>query len=378
MPTKEQVLKRLGKVVPEGGIYSLKDVPPVEVISTSIPTLDFALGTGGLARGSQTMIYGEPSSGKSALTYSMMGAYMKEHPDSMCAIIDLENSASAEWCAKFGLDGDNTLVIPSATIDECITAAVKSVLEGVFDIIVIDSLAAGILQSEMDNDVNRMGGSALAITRLVRSLQSACIQVERKKRVAQLSDSDEDIRIPVIIHINQIRANLKSMYGGVTFGGGYALQHAVDQIIRIRASKATADKIEGTVNGEKQIVGSLVNCTVEKNKLAAPNRSGSYIFCFEECPEHEFGIDATASVCDLALALGVARPEKNTIYFPTPHGEEKVVGRKKFDTYIRENEDVRNFLAHEISRIKSEEINADIVAQEGEIVEQFTPSNEII
>lgn len=379
MATKEQVLKRLAKKLPEGSFRPLGEVEDKEIISTSIPTLDYALGTGGFARGEQVMVYGEPSSGKSALTYSMMGTYMKEHPNSMCAILDLEDSASMSWCNKFGLDADNTIVLSPATIDECITTAIEVIRDSCFDIIVIDSLGAGILQSELENDTTRMGGSAGAITRLVKAIKAECQLVERQKRVAQLNGENTDgFVIPVVIHINQVRDNLKSMYGGLTYSGGHALSHSVAQVIRIRASKAATDKIEGTVNGEKHIVGSLVNCTVEKNKLAPPNRSGSYIFCFEECPEHAFGIDATASVCDLALCLGIARVEGKTIYFPTPHGEEKVVGKKKFDTYIRENEDVRNFLAGEISNLKSDEFKVENAESDSALVNKFTPVNEII
>ena len=121
--------------------------------------------------------------------------------------------------------------------------------------------------------------------------------------------------------------------------GGHALQHMANVIIKITASGAPADKLVGTVNGEKQVVGTRVNCKIEKNKFAPKERMAGYNFCFEECPEHMFGIDSFSACFDLALKYGVIVSRGAWCYY----GEEgepgyvKTNGKAQMIELIRDN-----------------------------------------
>lgn len=355
---KQSVLKKFAKKLPDGAFFKLSDEKPIVTIPTGISALDYATGIGGFARGTQTQLYGPPSSSKTATALQMVGNYQKEHEDSYSCIIDLENSMTVEWAVRFGIDPERLVVLRPSDIEEMITMSVDSITSGVFDIIVVDSLGAGLLRSELDNDKSRMGGSSGAITRMVKAVNSAFIDLDRRIRVANetASEDPEDIIVPAVIYINQARADLSSMYGGLTFSGGNALQHMLSMNIRLRASKATPDKIEGTVDGNKIRVGWCINATIEKNKLACPGKTCAYNFVFQECQEYpEFGIDNARSVADLALLLGIARVEGKTIYYPNVDGEEvKVVGRNNFLNAIREDKELTNSIAEEIARIMTD------------------------
>lgn len=351
MQSKSQVLKKLAKKLPDGAVYTLNEQEGIEFIPTGISTLDYAIG-GGWPRGWMTQVYGPSSSGKSAMVLQSIGNYQKNHPESLAAVIDLEKSMTEDWAVKFGIDPDRLVVLRPTNVEEMITMSVEAVKANAFDIIMVDSLGAGLLQSEIENDRNRVAGSAGAITRMVKSINAAFIELERMKKIENSETEDEsDYIVPSVLLINQVRVNMTSMYGEDTYGGGKALGHMLGVNIHLRASKASADKIMGTVDGQQLRVGWMCTATVEKNKLSTPGKSAGYSFVFCECPEHEFGIDNARSVADLALATGIARVDGKSIYYPTPNGtEEKVVGRNNFQQIMRENEELVKFLAEEISR----------------------------
>lgn len=351
MQSKSQVLKKLAKKLPDGAVYTLNEQEGIEFIPTGISTLDYAIG-GGWPRGWMTQVYGPSSSGKSAMVLQSIGNYQKNHPESLAAVIDLEKSMTEDWAVKFGIDPDRLVVLRPTNVEEMITMSVEAVKANAFDIIMVDSLGAGLLQSEIENDRTRMAGSAGNITRMVKAINSSFIELERERKVANNSDGDaNELVIPAVLLINQVRVNMSSMYGEDTYGGGKALGHMIGVNIHLRASKASADKIMGTVDGQQLRVGWMCTATVEKNKLSVPGKSAGYSFVFCECPEHEFGIDNARSVADLALATGIARVDGKSIYYPTPSGtEEKVVGRNNFQQIMRENEELVKFLAEEISR----------------------------
>ena len=351
MQSKSQVLKKLAKKLPDGAVYTLNEQEGIEFIPTGISTLDYAIG-GGWPRGWMTQVYGPSSSGKSAMVLQSIGNYQKSHPEALAAVIDLEKSMTEDWAVKFGIDPDRLVVLRPTNVEEMITMSVEAVKANAFDIIMVDSLGAGLLQSEIENDRNRVAGSAGAITRMVKSINAAFIELERMKKIENSETEDEsDYIVPSVLLINQVRVNMSSMYGEDTYGGGKALGHMLGVNIHLRASKASADKIMGTVDGQQLRVGWMCTATVEKNKLSTPGKSAGYSFVFCECPEHEFGIDNARSVADLALATGIARVDGKSIYYPTPNGtEEKVVGRNNFQQIMRENEELVKFLAEEISR----------------------------
>lgn len=355
--SKEAILKKLSKKLPEGSFYTLDKQDKIEVVPSGISTIDYASGIGGFARGWQTMLYGAASSGKSALVLQSIGNFQKKNPESLAAVIDLEKSMTPDWAEKFGIDTERLVVIRPSTTEEMITMTMQTIEANAFDIIMVDSLGAGLLQSEIENDKTRMGGSAGAITRMVKAINASFINLERQLKIARDNEGDiSEFIIPAVVLINQVRANLNSMYGGDTYSGGKALTHMMGAIIHLRAVAATAEKVVGTVDGSQLRVGWKCVATFEKNKLATPGKNAGYTFVFKECPEHPFGIDNARSIADLALSLGVAKIQGMSIYFNDADGnEDKVVGKPKFYARVKKDEALQKVFAEEISRLMSDE-----------------------
>ena len=326
MIDRKSGLAKLRKEIKNGALSVLSEQRPIEVISTGIATLDEALGTGGFVRGSQVVLWGPAGGGKSAIAYTAIGNLMQENPEATACIFDMERSAEMDWLVKFGVDPERTYIVKEPTIEDNINTFQAVMRSCSFDYVVIDSIGAMMKERQFDGkdgkggdaSVANVGGVAKGVTDWVNKANGELIVLDK------LESSGEEVIKPVIIWINQVRANMDSMYGGYTMPGGYGLQHQAKVIIRITASGAAQDKIWGTVNNEKVQVGTRVNCTIEKNKYAPKNRQAGFDFCWEESPERGFGIDNISACFDLAIKRGVIESRGAWCYYGI-EGEEGYV-----------------------------------------------------
>lgn len=300
-------LKRLRAKLKDGALQSLSEQRPLEVISSGIATLDAALGVGGFVRGGQYIIWGSPSSGKTATALTAMGNLMSRDADARVCVIDIERSQTPEWAAKFGCDPKRMDVVREPTVEDAVNSSQDVLRSCAYDYVLVDSLGAVTRSADFDGkdgqggDANKaqVGGSAGVITRWVNKVNSELIVLDK------LQNCGEDVIKPVVIYINQARDNLKSMYGGLKMSGGHALEHMADVIIRLSASASPSDRLTGTVGRRKEEVGTRVTATIEKNKFAPPKRQAGWDFCWEESEEYGFGIDSVVACFDLAVELGV-------------------------------------------------------------------------
>jgi recombination protein RecA len=92
----KKLLEELKKEFGEGSIMTLEETPrvDVDVISTGSPSLDLALGIGGLPRGRIIEIYGPESSGKTTIALSVAAQAQKEGGN--VAFIDTEHALDPE------------------------------------------------------------------------------------------------------------------------------------------------------------------------------------------------------------------------------------------------------------------------------------------
>lgn len=342
MVDRDTGLKALRGRLKDGSMVTLSDRMAPDVVQTGVATLDAALGVGGLVRGSQNILWGSSSSGKSALAYVAIGDLMRRDPDATACVFDIERSCDPEWMSRFGVDPSRVTVIQQPTIEDNVNAFQEVMRASAFDYILVDSLGAVVRSVDFDGKDGRggdaskaqVGGSSGVITRWVNKANSELIVLDK------LEASGEEVLKPVILYINQVRADLKSQYGGQTMSGGYALRHMANVIMRISASNAADDKIVGTVCGKKVQVGTHVTVTVEKNKYAAPKHQAGYDFVWDECPEHPFGIDSVAACLDLAIDRGVVRSRGAWVYWGDEgqDGFVKANGRAKMVEAMRADE----------------------------------------
>lgn len=340
-------------------------------ISTSAETLDVALGIGGWARGCQHTVYGKPSAGKTALVLSAAARLQARNKQALVAIIDYENSVTEEWLLKFGLDLDRTIVFSPSTIEEATNMLQAAIKEGIFDLIVFDSLGAVSKAAEIDGtngkaaDANSKmyGGASLEITRMsnkvvselnrLANIKRARIMVKKKEERDKLTDCV----LPAVVFIGQARTDTDSKFAGqIKLGGGYAFYHNQKTVLILRWSNKAEETLKATIKDEKRVVGSRIYGKVEKNKLAPPKREASYQFVNTVCKEYPFGINSGDALIELCLLYGVLVKAGSYIRYKDK-GEEGYVQeyRKDFASLLADNPEFEVVLHNQLTEVVREE-----------------------
>ena len=80
-------------------------------VRTGSPSLDAALGIGGIPRGRIVQFAGKESSGKTMLALSCIKSYLDENPANTAMFIDAEFTYDPEWAEFLGVDTKRVMVI---------------------------------------------------------------------------------------------------------------------------------------------------------------------------------------------------------------------------------------------------------------------------
>lgn len=291
---KEQAKERPGEVV------LLNDESArvnIEVVPTGAISLDLAIGAGGFPKGRIIEVYGPESGGKTTLSLTV--ARNAQDKGGVVGFVDAEHALNRELCQNIGID-ESRFVISQPDSGEKAIEVVEDMLEsGVFDVIIVDSVAAMIPQSEIDAEVDQalMGTHARLMSRFMRRVagkvnHSGCM----------------------LILINQVRKDLGAYGTPDTTTGGRAIKFYASLRIEVRTSNSK--KIERN----KQIVGTTVTATVKKNKLGAPFKVAEYDVIFGH------GIEGSGSLLDVAEALGLVI-RSGASYTEVATGERIAIGK---------------------------------------------------
>ena len=270
-----QIDKHFGK----GAIMKLGDAQDVKVdsISTGSPSLDSALGVGGIPRGRVTEIYGAEASGKSTLTYHVMASAQRN--GGTAAYIDAEHALDPSYAGKCGLDIENILVSQPDTAEQALEICEYLVRSSAVDIVVIDSVAAMVPKAELEGD---MGDTHVG-------LQARLMSQALRKLTASISKSNT-----AVVFINQIREKVGVFWGSPEVTpGGRALKFYSSVRIDLR-------RIESLKQGT-EILGNRVRARVVKNKVAAPFKTAEFDIMFNE------GISREGDLLDLAVENSIVK-----------------------------------------------------------------------
>lgn len=260
-----------GDVVKLGSDLALK----VEYLPTSVLPIDMLL-QGGIPRGRFVEFYGDYSTLKSYVGLKAIAA--TQASGGVCALIDTEHSYDPSWAATLGVDTDD-LIIQQPETGELAMDTAEALIRGKIDLIVFDSIAATLPQTERNK---RLHDESVQPARQAQLMSLAM----RKLTAANTKTA--------MVWINQTRLNV-----GVTFGnpeslpGGRAMPYYASYRINMKkVGKITRDV--QTWDGEKMVstkeqVGQKFKATVEKSKLSKPFRDIYFTWDYETGEVDEVG-----------------------------------------------------------------------------------------
>ncbi|MDH4227480.1 MAG: recombinase RecA [Deltaproteobacteria bacterium] len=298
-----QIEKQFGK----GAIMRLGEgvqTAEIATIPSGSPSLDIALGIGGVPRGRIVEIYGPESSGKTTLTLHIAAEAQKT--GGTVAFVDAEHALDIEYAKKLGVNPDELLLSQPDTGEQALEIADMLVRSGAVDLIVIDSVAALVPKAEIEGE---MGDSHMG-------LQARLMSQALRKLTATISKSKT-----CMIFINQIRHKIGVFYGSPeTTTGGNALKFYASLRMDIRKT--------GQIKNGDEIIGNRTRVKVVKNKLAPPFREAEFDIIFNE------GISKEGDLIDLGVVSNVI--EKSGSWFS--YGSERIgQGREAAKTFLKEN-----------------------------------------
>lgn len=321
-------LRQIEKEFGKGAIMRLGENTQMNVtaVSTGSLTLDLALGIGGLPKGRVVEIYGPESSGKTTLALHCVAETQKEGGNA--AYIDVENALDPIYAKNLGIDIDELLVSQPDSAEQALDITESLVRSGAVDIIVVDSVAALVPQSEVDSE---MGSSQVAV-------QARLMSQALRKLTSAISKTN-----CIVIFINQLRTKVGIAYGNPEVTpGGTALKFYASVRLDVR-------RVETLKNGSESY-GNRTRVKVVKNKVSSPFKMAEFDILYGK------GISKTGEIIDLAVAAGIV--EKSGAWF-SYKGDRLGQGRDKAKQALEDHPDLMKEIEDQLRTSENVEIEKD-------------------
>ena len=286
----------------------------------SIPTgsiaLDLALGIGGIPKGRVAEIYGPESSGKTTLALHLIAEVQKQ--GGTAAFIDAEHALDVNYVKRLGVKTDELLISQPDYGEQALDIADLLVRSGAVDVVVIDSVAALIPQSELEGEMGetQVGSQARLMSHALRKLTGTI----HKSHTS-------------VVFINQIRMKIGvTGYGSPeTTTGGNALKFYASVRLDIRRIQTLKDK--------EEVYGSRCRVKVVKNKVAPPFREAQFDILYGT------GISREGEIIDMGVDAGIV--DKSGAWFA--YGTERLgQGRENVRAFLMEHPEMRQEIEDKI------------------------------
>ncbi len=303
-------MKQIEKDFGKGAIFRLGDDSTkldLKVVPTGILPLDIALGVGGLPRGRIIEVYGPESGGKTTIALHMIAALQRE--GGTAAFIDAEHALDPIYARNLGVDIDALVLAQPDSGEQALEIVDTLIRSGAVDMVVVDSVAALVPQSEIDGD---MGDSHVG-------LHARMMSQAMRKLAGSISKNET-----IAVFINQIREKVGVMFGNpeVTTGGRALKFYAT---VRLEIRKGEAIK-QGT-----EIIGNRTRVKVAKNKVAPPFRMAEFDIMYGS------GYSREGSLLDLGAEYDVLT--KSGAFY-SYNGERLGQGKENAKKYLKDHAEI--------------------------------------
>ncbi len=316
----EDAIKQIEKQYGKGSIMKLGDRSAVDIdaISSGSIALDAALGIGGYPKGRIIEIYGPESSGKTTLALHAIAEVQKV--GGKAAFIDAENAIDPLYAKNLGVNIDELILSQPDSGEQGLEITEVLIRSGAIDLVVIDSVAALVPQTELDGEMSdqHVGLQARMMSKAMRKLSG----------VMNRSNC-------TVIFINQLREKVGVMFGNPEVTpGGRALKFYSSVRLDVRRSESIK---KGT-----ELVGNKVNVRVVKNKVAPPFKLAVLEIIYGE------GISTVGEVVDLAAEHDVI--QKSGAWYS--YNQERIgQGRETVKEFFKENKDIYEEVLAKLKKI---------------------------
>ncbi len=304
-----EALRNIEKTYGKGSVMKLGERPyvDVDVIPSGSLLVDNILGVGGYPKGRIIEIYGPESSGKTTLALHAISECQKI--GGRAAFVDAEHSIDPLYAKNLGVNIDELILSQPDSGEQALEIVAMLANSGAIDLIIVDSVAALVPQSEIDGTMsdNQVGVQARMMSKAMRKL-------------AGILNNNSC----TVIFINQLREKVGVIYGNPeTTTGGRALKFYASVRLDIRRSEAIKDG--------SNIIGNTVNVKVVKNKVAPPFKACHVDIIYGK------GISKVSEVLDLATEYGYIKKSGSWYEYD---GNRIGQGREKAKEFIENNPDI--------------------------------------
>lgn len=301
--------------------YIIDPTLKVQKVPTGLAHLDWVIG-GGIPLGRIIELYGNPSSGKTTLSF-LIGKIFVMKMNKPILYIDSEFSYDGLYVEKtFKINKDEIVVLQPESAEQVFEIIYNSAED--FSIIIIDSIASlrPLAENESDSSTQIIG------------LLSRILSTHLKKIVPKLSE----VNVPLIA-INQVRSTIGTYGNPETTPGGSALKFYSS--LRLKTKRG-----QNLVLEDQTIIGNEIKVILEKTKVSSfkKERESSLIYFVYK------GFDVVYSLCKFLEEYILVR-EGNSYYYK---GEKLASSKGKLLELLNQNESLRNELYNESYKFISE------------------------
>ena len=301
MPEIDALIAAINKKQKEEVLIRGSDLQHItfQRISTGSLAFDLALG-GGWPLNCWNEVIGLESSGKTVLALKTIGCNQELNPQYHTLWVAAEDPPPQEWAEALGVDVGRITFVMTNVMENVYDAVLAVLDERAVDAVVIDSYPALVPSEEDDKNMMELtvGRGAYMTNKFMRKSLSA----QRRS----LTESD---RPCLGIFINQWRDRIGGYGDPRTTPGGKGKNYSF--LTRVEVSRD-----EWLTDEAKVKTGQAIKVRTIKNKTAAPQKTASVDFYFEESKGHPKGsYDLFKEMWNLGVVYDIVEQKGSWYHF---------------------------------------------------------------